>query len=412
MHQLYKTLTIIGGIIIIQLLKRLFDTIWIVSIPFHHNFLSSIQVFLLLWLMISLILDLTLFRKLSFKKAIQKTTLIVFSLFIFPELIFVFLLHHPAFIPQAALPFFRDYYETISRNIIQLNPECGRYDSSLFYTLIPERKFAFNNMEFRSDYHTNSKGLRDDERSLNKPAIIVLGDSHAMGWGVQQDETFAQQLEKITGKLVLNAAVSSYGTARELKNLYRLDTSGLQYLIIQYCRNDAEENKEFIRYHYELPISSAVIYDKSVQIQFWNNYYFPGKHFTTIGKRYIKTKFGELRKNPRSTRTYLTDTAAIKLEESAQNFIDILYQAPLNFGKLKVLVMDINNSESKDDLFVEKANSIQQLPRYQQKFKSSLLFIPVSKILTKEDYYILDTHLRARGHQKVAALFQPYLSSK
>ncbi|HEY6505513.1 MAG TPA: hypothetical protein VIZ28_16175 [Chitinophagaceae bacterium] len=56
----------------------------------------------------------------------------------------------------------------------------------------------------------------------------------------------------MTGEKVLNAGMSSYGTARELKNLYRLDTSGLQTLIIQYGRNDEVENEQFVRDNYSL----------------------------------------------------------------------------------------------------------------------------------------------------------------
>jgi hypothetical protein len=61
----------------------------------------------------------------------------------------------------------------------------------------------------------NTIGVRDNQRSLTQPEIVVAGDSYAMGWGVQQDESFPELIERRTGRRVLNAAVSSYGTVRE-----------------------------------------------------------------------------------------------------------------------------------------------------------------------------------------------------
>jgi hypothetical protein len=386
MRHLYKTSAIIAGLILIKLLERIFDTISGAPTPFH-TFFASLQVMLL-----------------------QKSTVIVLATLLISELFIVLLLHHPAYIPKRILPLFRGYYDIFERDIIQFNPDCSRYDSGLFYTLIPGQKFAFNNMEFRTDYRTNSKGLRDDELSLKKPEIIVLGDSYAMGWGVQQDETFAQQLEKITGKNVLNAAMSSYGTARELKSFYTLDTSRLQYLIIQYCRNDVEENKQFFKDKNKLLISAAGVYDKAVRFEYWSKHYFPGKHFSTLGKWYIKIKLSEFWKKtfPHSS-TFSTDSTEMKLQEGAQSFIDILYNSSLNFDKLKVFVIDMNNLESMNDKFVEKADSIRYQVKYKGRFKSNLVFIRISSMLKKEDYYILDPHLRPSGHKKIAALIGRYI---
>jgi hypothetical protein len=87
--------------------------------------------------------------------------------------------------------------------------------------------------------------LRDDEESLFSPEIVVVGDSQAMGWGVSQDLTFSSLLENALGKPILNAAISSYGTARELKILERIDLSNLKFLIIQYSDNDYRENRTY-----------------------------------------------------------------------------------------------------------------------------------------------------------------------
>jgi hypothetical protein len=47
------------------------------------------------------------------------------------------------------------------------------------------------------------------------------------------------------GLRTLNAGISSYATAREIALLDPLDTSRLKCLVIQYARNDLEENASF-----------------------------------------------------------------------------------------------------------------------------------------------------------------------
>src|SRR5690606_12788483 len=88
----------------------------------------------------------------------------------------------------------------------------------------------------------NSLGVRDDEGSLRNPAIIVLGDSHGMGWGVEHHQRFSEVIEKKLNTTVLNTSITSYGTYRETKLLNELDLSSCKLLIIQYCNNDLEEN--------------------------------------------------------------------------------------------------------------------------------------------------------------------------
>src|SRR5262249_10782394 len=117
--------------------------------------------------------------------------------------------------PAALLEFFRwEYF--YRRNIVQLDTGRARYDAELLYTLRPGR-FTFANVEYATPYEVNSLGVRDDEASLAQPEIVVAGDSYAMGWGVQQGDAFPQVIEQKTGRRVLNAAVASYGTVRELR---------------------------------------------------------------------------------------------------------------------------------------------------------------------------------------------------
>ena len=106
---------------------------------------------------------------------------------------------------------FKTYYKIYDRNAIQYVPEFGMYNNITSYTLRPG-SFVFSNRAFSNHFSVNSIGVRDDEQSIVSPEIIVLGDSHAMGWGVDQDSTFAYLIDNRFSEHVLNAAISSYGT--------------------------------------------------------------------------------------------------------------------------------------------------------------------------------------------------------
>jgi hypothetical protein len=76
--------------------------------------------------------------------------------------------------------------------------------------------------EFRTRITTNSKGLRDREyggERSDKPLILTLGDSVTFGWGVELDETYPKQLERLfKGSVdVVNAGVWGYNTLQEIE---------------------------------------------------------------------------------------------------------------------------------------------------------------------------------------------------
>lgn len=76
-------------------------------------------------------------------------------------------------------------------------------------------------------YHSNSLGLRGTrEYGLEKtaPRLLLIGDSFTWGWGVNDDETFASELERrfaVSGTIaeVVNAGVGGKGTDYAIKFL-------------------------------------------------------------------------------------------------------------------------------------------------------------------------------------------------
>lgn len=262
---------------------------------------------------------------------------------------------------------------------------CGQYDPELAYILKPG-ECEYEDIEYRMAFHANSAGLRDDEAALQDPEIVVLGDSHALGLGVSQNETFAALVEEGSGKKVLNTGVSSYGTARELMLFRRLGVSNADYVIIQYCRNDFDENKQYAELGGRLNIMPEEEYERLREINNDRHRSFVHPGLGVIMRTIEKTKEGIASLfGPEDNG--ISEAAAFKyaLEKNK----DLLKDK-------KVIILELNGSNLYDNLFMDNVK---------QEFVDSDLdldFIDVREFLTDEDYYVLDNHMRPSGHQKVA----------
>lgn len=134
-------------------------------------------------------------------------------------------------------------YKKATRSIWQHKIDCVDFDEEVIYK--PKLGACnFSNVEFSTTLNFTAEGRNTGQKKPAGTGIAVIGDSHAMGWGVEDEETFAAELERLSNRPVYNLAVSSYGTVREL---VRLEKSGLidkiDTIIIQYCANDLDENR-------------------------------------------------------------------------------------------------------------------------------------------------------------------------
>ena len=303
------------------------------------------------------------------------------------ELTFQYLISHPAKIPKAFLAPFQHYYSYNFRNTIQMDTTCARYDSGLFYTLKPGL-CRFNNVEFKTDLTINNIGTRDSEDATHDPEIIFLGDSFTMGWGTPDDSCFASFVKRATPHKTLNAGISSYGTAREIKLLNRLDTDSLKTLVIQYHNNDFEENREYVNGPFNLKISSEDAYlNFTEKVKKRSAYYF-GKHCANLAYNTLKLITGHYdnyKFNPKEVR----------------DFISVLEHSAVPLDNVQIIFFETcsyNNYISKfsDELESEIQNKTH--PDYIRKIK----IIKLGGILTDNDYYILDDHIKPSGHKKIA----------
>ena len=139
----------------------------------------------------------------------------------------------------------RDYYFNEGyRHFWQMQKDCITLDEELIY--LPRiGGCRFQNPEFDTTLHFDATGRKRNQiPSLRSEiGVAILGDSHAMGWGVEDPETFANTIQGELQKPVYNLAVSSYGTYRELLRLQRSNLiNKVDTILVQYCDNDAREN--------------------------------------------------------------------------------------------------------------------------------------------------------------------------
>ena len=308
---------------------------------------------------------------------------------------------HPIRVPRLQAVA-RSIYGTVARDVIQFDPAFARYDAELLYTLRPGR-FTFAQYEFRTRYEVNSLGVRDDEASLVAPEIVVVGDSVAMGWGVEQDETFAQLIERRTGRRVLNASVSSYGTVRELRLLDRIDRSRLRWLVVQYNVNDVGENRVFSAHGNRHPGGNREKYERTLARYQARRGYYPGRYAWAA----LSLLAHDVRQRiaPRPSRG-----PAPTADEEADWFVNALMHAgPVDFGRVRVVVFELSGDGVVCPLVptLQKRRAAGTLPPALR----DVIILDVAATLGPEHFYVLDDHPNARAHRVTADMVLAAMSA-
>ena len=135
-------------------------------------------------------------------------------------------------------------------NPLYVSPERDqfwKYDSLLGWAHQPGQEGIFETPQFQTAVRINENGLRDRQHSYqrqnNVKRVLVLGDSFAWGYGVEEPERFSQLLEENLGVEVINAGVSGYSTDQEL---LWYQNEGIKYetdlVILVFTGNDVGDN--------------------------------------------------------------------------------------------------------------------------------------------------------------------------
>ena len=275
-------------------------------------------------------------------------------------------------------------YAQGARKVMQYLEGCGQYSHDFGYTLKPGT-FTFTEIEFSNAYFINSLGVRDTEDALRGPEIIVLGDSFALGWGVNQDETFSALIGKKTNLKTLNTSIPSFGTVREMLMLRKIDRSKLKYLIIQYCGDDYDENLRYYQNGNRPQIMREETFLKLTAIHSRPKKYFFGKYVWMK----IKKKMKEWR--PLSSKV----THRIQLSDT-DLFLHVLQQNEDILKYVPIIVFEINGKEQSNTFTTELKQKA--INNSNMSFIRNLIVLDMSQYLCDENFYVLDGHLNIDGH--------------
>ena len=277
------------------------------------------------------------------------------------------------------------------------DPACSKFDFDVNYRY-REGQCRHRSWEFDVTIRANSAGFPDDEASLEMPEIIILGDSYAAGWGVEQEQAFPALLENKLDRRVLVAAAPSYATGRELWLLDEIDTSNANTVIIQFSENDAFENFEVFKNEGVTPIHHMVYRSIArtnlARKRYLDRPYFPGKYVYLVYLAFNQPVPPALPDN----------------DSMAEHFLGILSRSKLaEMPDTDIKVVSIYESHKDDAGFVDALTAAldaqPENPLYQR-----VTVLGTSEILDEQDYFILDDHLRPSGHEKVASALASTLS--
>tara|TARA_Y100001970_G_C14121945_1_gene796797 strand:- start:41 stop:1024 length:984 start_codon:yes stop_codon:yes gene_type:complete len=270
----------------------------------------------------------------------------------------------------------RNFYQKAGlMNIWQANPNCIEFDEKIIFRP-KETTCEFNNLEFKTFLTFDENGRYSNNfRDITKRSIVVLGDSHAMGWGVNDNETFSYLLESEIDRPVYNLSISGFGTVRQLirlKNSKLLENADT--ILIQYCFNDFGENKNF-----NVNISVQDAKEKFNLMQSITKLSFYQKLKKTL--RYSATIPVDIisKKNKLTTFSYHKD----QLLKNLKMFPE--------FNNKKIVVFYVNGF----DMFFN------DFPIGQSKEMENVTFYDVN--LNESDFFQIDGHLNNQGHQKIAS---------
>ena len=268
-------------------------------------------------------------------------------------------------------------YMKAMRSIWQNKADCVDFDEELIYK--PKLGACqFSNVEFDTTLNFSAEG-----RSTGpKPAglgIAVIGDSHAMGWGVQDEETFSAILQQLSKRPVFNLGVASYGTAREL---IRLKRSGIldkvDTIILQYCGDDLKENLSRLN-NTITKEESHKRFDRVTRGRMTH-----GRLLRTVLKAYGRTFMYPFNPQKASSNEHETDFSS-----HYRALMAVLATHP-ELEEKRILVFYSNGH----------GQPFQNFPNGLDKKMQNVEFISLD--IPADDYYRLDDHMTPKGHSNLA----------
>lgn len=284
------------------------------------------------------------------------------------------------------------FYHKAIRHIWQYDPLCAELNSDLIYQ--PKLgACVFNNPEFKTSLNFDSLGrlVPNRQNTYGKNGIAVLGDSHAMGWGVNDKDTFANALQQYTQKPVYNLAVSSYGTHREIKRLIQTGIiSKVDTILIQYCENDIGEN------------------DKVNDLEAFEN---------------ERAKFNDAFLNKKETNAWIKAKLILislraSVSEPFKSAKQLFFKKDSDFSShldnLKKVLRHYEGDLKGKKVVIFYVNGYDQnyisFPSGQDQEFSNVQYYDFQKSLPRDNFFVVDGHLNSEGHKNLGLALSNFLN--
>jgi hypothetical protein len=175
----------------------------------------------------------------------------------------------------------------------------------------------------------------------------------------------------------------------------------LKWLVIQYSDNDYGENSAFAQNGLTFTPMSSSAYEGLSETLKLERKYFPGKH--VIG--FAANLGGRLRSRAASHAPELaaSDHGSDPGVSESRAFLAALSTAPPLPNLKGIIVLEINGSSRNDGAFVSELRKELDSQQYPQPW-GALRLIDATGQLTDDQYFRLDEHLSAEGHDTVAGI--------
>lgn len=270
--------------------------------------------------------------------------------------------------------------------------DCLDFSSANYVYKMKPGKCRVKNIEYDIVFTSDANGFRNGIRPNDYYDVAVIGDSHAHGVGVADDQTFSYLLESTYHYKTTNLAIGSYATMRELEVLsdYGKDA---KYVVVQYCPNDFGENQA------ALQLSKDDFRSRAERD--WRNLGNAYREGKSMGYRKPLRDLGVMIRDHSYTskstwRRQLIERRPVEQEASAFAQVIARYR-PLLEGK-RLIVFEVGgwgaNSPRFEATFGAELNKIGWL---------NYKLLNSASLLGYEDYFFLDDHITLHGHRKLAA---------
>lgn len=268
-------------------------------------------------------------------------------------------------------------------------------EKNYVYTAIPG-KCVLNNIEYSTIINSGKYGFRNLDDG--KPELILIGDSHTHGFGVNDNETFSSILSGVYGYKTLNLGIGSYATKRELETLKEFSSTE-SVVVIQYCDNDAGEN--------QFAINNSDVDFKNAVKNNWIGIVQAYKTKKELGFRSVLNEIVNYWKLDKYTtkEEFYKSYSQRDIASEAKNFAIILSSYSNILKQKKIVLFESAGHGLNHPEFAE------QFSGAIKKYAPTVDFIVLdsTQYLNHGDYYFFDDHLNRKGHAKVARMINSVL---